>query len=174
MWWEIFKYAITFILIIILPLVITGFAIYKSLPHGSHPKGDTSWLLQQILNTGKNLGFLFLSYLFGRIMALVKLSGPNSFVSYAENILKNNNALEVVTFGHTHNPEQKNFNGKWYFNTGTWMPVFEASSAHIRIDKTYTFLQLGHDNNGALIIHPLQRWNDDALRDDYLPLIEND
>lgn len=175
MWWEVFKYALTFIFIIILPLAITGFAIYKSLPHGSPPTDNTTpWLLQQILNVAQNLGFLFLSYLFGRIMTLVKLSPPSSFVAFAENIIINNSALQVVTFGHTHNPEQKNLNGKWYYNTGTWMPVFEASSADIRIDKTYTFLYLEYDNTGQLILQPLQRWNDDALRDDYLPLIEND
>jgi UDP-2,3-diacylglucosamine pyrophosphatase LpxH len=173
MWWEIFKYAITFLLIIILPLAITGFAIYKSLPRDQHPS-DTSWLLQQALNTGKNLGFLLLSYLFGRLMTLVKLSGPSSFVSFAEAILHKNPSLQIVTFGHTHNPEQKNLQGRWYFNTGTWMPVFEASSADIRIDKTYTFLQVEHAPAGELIIYPLQRWNDDALRTDTLPLVDND
>jgi UDP-2,3-diacylglucosamine pyrophosphatase LpxH len=172
MWWQIFKLAITFILIIILPLAITAFAIYQGLPHGAHPTQSTPWLLQQILNVAKNLGFLFLSYLFGRIMTFVKLSAPSSFVSFAENVMIKNAAIEVVTFGHTHNPEQKNLNGKWYFNTGTWMPVFEASSADIRIDKTYTFLQLEYDSAQQIIITPLQRWNDDALRDDYLPLIE--
>ncbi|MDB4920081.1 metallophosphoesterase [Mucilaginibacter sp.] len=171
MWWPVFKYAITFFLIIILPIAITGYAIYKSLPHESHPQ-DTSWILQQILNIGQNLGFLLLSYLFGRIMTLVKLNPPASFVSYAENIFNKNNALQVVTFGHTHNPEQKNNSGKWYLNTGTWMPIFEASSADVRIDKTYTFLHFDYDSAGELIIHPLQRWNDDALRDDELALIE--
>lgn len=171
MWWPVFKYAITFFLIIVLPLAITGYAIYKSLPHNLHTD-DPSWVLQQLLNVGKNLGFLFLSYLFGRIMAMVKLSGPTSFAAYAEKVFSQNPSLRVVTFGHTHNPEQKNINGKWYFNTGTWMPVFEASSADVRIDKTYTFLQFNYDEHGELVVFPLQRWNDDALRDDDLPLIE--
>lgn len=171
MWYEVFKYALTFFLIIVLPLVITGYAIYRSLPNGLS-LNDPSWVLQQLLNLGKNLGFLFLSYLFGRIMTLVKLNPPTSFVEYAENILNNNAELEVVTFGHTHNPEQRNINGKWYLNTGTWMPVFEASSADIRMDKTYTFLHFDYNNNTELRIHPLQRWNDDALRDDDLSLID--
>ncbi|MEJ7677618.1 MAG: hypothetical protein WKG06_07070 [Segetibacter sp.] len=170
-WWQIFKYALTFFFIIILPLIITGYAIYKNLPHQSHPQ-NTSWILQQILNIGKNLGFLFLSYLFARIMTLVKLQAPPSFAPDAENIFKSNNTLEVVIFGHTHNPEQLNRNGRWYINTGTWIPVFETSSANIRIDKTYTFLHLSYNAANKLIIHTLQRWNDDALRDDDLPLTE--
>jgi len=173
MWWPIFKYAATFFLIIILPLAITAFAIYQSLPSGMPPKKDMPWLLQQVLNTGKNLGFLFLSYLFGRIMTFVQLSPPHSFIQYAENVFHNHKEVELVTFGHTHNPEQKKTNGKWYLNTGTWMPVFEASSAEIRIDKTYTFLQLDYDSTGKLITHPLQRWNDDASREDSLTLMED-
>lgn len=171
MWWEVFKYAITFFLIIVLPLAITGYAVYRSLPKGP-VINDSSWILQQILNLGKNLGFLFLSYLLGRLMTLVKLSPPASFVTYAEGVLNGNAELEVVTFGHTHNPEQRNINGKWYLNTGTWMPVFEASSADIRIDKTYTFLHFDYNSAKQLQIYPLQRWNDEALRDDDLPLIE--
>jgi UDP-2,3-diacylglucosamine pyrophosphatase LpxH len=173
MWWQVFKYAITFILIIVLPLAITVFAIYKSLPQALPAHKNTSWLLQQILNSGKNLGLLLLSYVFGRIMTFIKLRGPDSFAANAEDIFKKNNQLQVVTFGHTHNAEQKVMRGKWYFNTGTWMPVFETSSANIRIDKTYTFLQLEQGQNGTLKHQSLQRWNDDALRDDNLSLIEN-
>lgn len=170
-WWEVFKYAITFFLIIVLPIVITGYAIYKDIPHQSHqPK--QSWVLQQILSISKNLGFLFLSYLFARIMTLVKLKAPPSFAPNAEKIFKRNKTLEVVTFGHTHNPEQFKRNEKWYLNTGTWIPAFETSSANIRIDKTYTFLHLSYNDAGKLIIYKLQRWNDDALRDDDLPLTE--
>ncbi|HTE01473.1 MAG TPA: hypothetical protein VK668_19435, partial [Mucilaginibacter sp.] len=66
MWWPIFKYAFTFFLIVILPLAVTAFAVYKSLPAGHLQGKDAPWWLQQVLNTGKNLGFLFLSYLFGR------------------------------------------------------------------------------------------------------------
>lgn len=177
MWWQIFKYAITFIIIIVLPLAITGFALYKSfwhpLPKTQGDTDDTSWIVRQIINAGESIGLLLLSYLFGRIMTLVKLSGPHSFAPDAEKILRKNPQLQVVTFGHTHNPEQKNIGGKWYFNTGTWMPVFEASSANIRIDKTYTFLLLEHGQNNGFNCQALQRWNDDALRDDNLSLIEN-
>ena len=80
--------------------------------------------------------------------------------------------VEAVLFGHTHNPEQKEIEkGKWYFNTGTWIPVFETSSADIREDKTYTFI---HIDCGAtpLCTKRLERWNDDAQRIDAMTLTD--
>jgi hypothetical protein len=46
--------------------------------------------------------------------------------------------------------------------------VFETSSADVRMDKTYTFLEI--QNNGVLKPQPLKRWNDDAQRDEFLSL----
>ncbi len=170
LWWETIKYALTFLFIVVLPIAITGFAIYKSLPAHAPQQAAPSWVVQQILSVGKNLGFLFLSYIFGRIMTLVKLKEPGGFIPDAKKILDRNTNLQVVTFGHTHNPEQLKNGTQWYFNTGTWIPIFEVSSADVRMDKTYTFLHLAYDEAGALIIRPLQRWNDDALRNDDLSL----
>jgi UDP-2,3-diacylglucosamine pyrophosphatase LpxH len=173
LWWAVFKYTITFLLIVVTPIAITGYGIYKSWPHTTNLNlKNVSWLVSQVISAGKNLGFLFLSYLFGRIMVLVKLSGPVSFKKFADDIFNQNQELSVVTFGHTHNPEQKNNNGHWYLNSGTWMPIFEASSTDIRIDKTYTFLHFYYDSQQKLVIQPLQRWNDDACRYDKLTLIE--
>jgi hypothetical protein len=74
--------------------------------------------------------------------------------------------------GHTHNPGEYTFkmsknDCRRFYNTGTWIPVVELSTADIRDDKTYTFLYLERDVNGKL--RPgcdglLQRWNDDAGR----------
>jgi hypothetical protein len=82
--------------------------------------------------------------------------------------------VEAVLFGHTHDPEQNNLVGKdgdsnrkhqWYFNTGTWIPVFETSSANVRLDKTYTFITVDLTEEQPCR-ERLQRWNDDAERVD--------
>ena len=103
---------------------------------------------------------------------MVKLKGPYSFYPNAQEIFYKNDDLEIVTFGHSHNPEQVNNLTSWYFNTGTWIPIYESSSTEVRMDKTFTFLQIGQDEKGALKPMALQRWNDDALRDEPLSLNE--
>ena len=83
-----------------------------------------------------------------------------------------------MTMGHTHNPGEYIFNinndNKRFYNTGTWIPVIENSTADIREDKTYTFLQLVRDEKANLQIanNGLQRWNDDAGRAEPQILLE--
>ncbi|MEO6722779.1 MAG: hypothetical protein ABIN67_20595 [Ferruginibacter sp.] len=169
--WQTLKYFFTFFLIIVVPVAITAFAIFHDWT-SSEATTKKSFASEQALSIVKNLGFLFLSYLFGRIMALVKLKSPYSFSPHAQDIFYKNEALEIVTFGHSHNPEQVNNLTSWYFNTGTWIPIYESSSTEVRMDKTYTFLQINRDDEGNFKALPLQRWNDDALRDDALVLNE--
>jgi len=73
--------------------------------------------------------------------------------------------------GHTHNPEQFREQERWYFNTGTWIPIVEASSQAIREDRTYTYLHFRHDETGALQPAVLMRWNDDARSSEPLVLL---
>ena len=169
--WQTLKYLFTFLLVIVLPVAITVLAIVNG--RSSQPaSGNNSFIIQQLLSAAKNLGFLFLSYIIARVMVMVKLKGPASFYGEAQHIFSINPALEVVTFGHTHNPEQFGDAGKWYFNTGTWTPVYESSSAEVRMDKTYTFLQINRDENGKYRPLLLQRWSDDALRYEWLGLTD--
>ena len=170
--WETLKYLFTFLLIIVIPVGITAYAILHSRPSPTATESTTPFIVKQLLSVAKNLGFLFLSYVFARIMTAVKLKGPNSFYADAQNILNTNDQIEIVTFGHTHNPEQISDHNKWYFNTGTWIPIYESTSSDVRMDKTYTFLQISKDDKGNFKAMPLQRWNDDALRDDALSLNE--
>ena len=78
-----------------------------------------------------------------------------------------------MTFGHTHNPEQKKSSGKSYYNTGTWIPVYELNAANVRLDKTYTFLQLAKDLSGNIQTQGLMRWNDEAGRAEGMQLRDN-
>ncbi|RYZ27643.1 MAG: hypothetical protein EOO10_12090 [Chitinophagaceae bacterium] len=169
LYWQTFKYLLNILFIIVLPIAITIYAIWRSI-QGDGPSEEPSGLLAQGLNILKNFGFLFLSYIFGRIMAMAGLKAPPSLSLHAKEIMDKNPSVEAVIFGHTHNPEQK-FLGedKWYFNTGTWIPIFETSSADVRIDKTYTFIAINCDEKPACR-ERLQRWNDDAERVDTMTL----
>lgn len=165
------RYLFQFLLIIGLPLLITVIAIYKGLPH--HAATHSSGILQTILSFLKNLAFLSLSYFIGRLMSMLKLTAPNGLYKNAETVFKNSENIQVVVFGHTHNPEQINYGGtgRRYYNTGTWMPVFETDAGEVRADKIYSFLHLRSGVNSSLLPR-LMRWNDDATRIEPLALIE--
>jgi UDP-2,3-diacylglucosamine pyrophosphatase LpxH len=165
LYWQTFKYFLQFLFIIILPVGITIYAIWQSIHLSGKFTG--SYVFQQLISIAKNSGFLFLSYIFGRFLSMAKLRDSGSLVENAENVFRDNPQIRLISFGHTHNPEQKNDSGNWYFNTGTWIPVFEISSADIRLDKSYTFLHLRAEPFKTVA---LQRWNDDAGRDEMLVL----
>jgi hypothetical protein len=107
---------------------------------------------------------LVLSYVFARVVAYFQLVEPSSLAKEGKAVLAARPQSRVVTFGHTHEPDQVRVGERWFFNTGTWIPIVEASSAAIRHDRTYTYLHLyreAGDVKGAL-----RRWNDDAGRGD--------
>jgi UDP-2,3-diacylglucosamine pyrophosphatase LpxH len=164
MYWQVFKYLFHFLLIIIVPLAITVYAIIHSGTLEVFKAANNSSIIQKILAVLQNFIFLFLSYVFGRLMSMLQLSPPGSLLPFATNIYQSNQQLEVVSFGHTHDPEQNNNVEKWYFNTGTWMPVYDISSANVRMEKTYTYLLITQDDKGNITSKELLRWNDDALR----------
>ena len=172
-----FQRVLTVALAILIPLILflIGFWNYLSpILSGSQPDanpGIIGKITQEGLNILGNFGMLFLSYLFARIVAYFQLEEPSTLSNFAEDVFNKNSGFEIVTFGHTHNPDQFNNNGKMFFNTGTWIPIVEISSADIRIDKTYVFFRVLIDSNGNLKPSPLQRWNDDASRPEYLTLI---
>ncbi len=175
-----FQRVFTAAIAILIPVVLfaIGFWDYISpIFNSSQPEnssGILSRLLQEGMNFLGNFGTLFLSYLFARVVAYFQLEEPSTLSSFAQNVFAKRPKIELITFGHTHNPDQFNNNGKKFFNTGTWIPVVEISSAEIRFDKTYIFLRVIIDNDGNLKSSPLQRWNDDANRPEYLSLIKKD
>lgn len=165
-----FKYLFDIILILIIPLAITGYAIWVNRGIFSRP-GDNP-ILNPLFAVLKNFGFLFLSYIFGRLLAMARLSAPKSLFPFAKDAMQNIKGVQVVTFGHSHNPEQFNHNNNWYYNTGTWMPVYDISIADVRLDKTFTYLFIKQDINRNIVIQQLLRWNDDALRPELMILKE--
>ncbi len=167
------EYLFQFFLIVLIPLAVTGFAIYETYIHrvpSSSTPSKTSFLWQTIMPQIKNLVFLSLSYFLGRLFSFLQLSAPSSFYPNALKIFKSHARVDLITFGHTHDPEQKKSEGRRYYNTGTWIPVYELDAANIRLDRTYTFLQFSKDKNGDIKTGGLMRWNDDAGRIDALEL----
>lgn len=105
---------------------------------------------------------------------MLQLTPPDGLFKNAQAVFDKHPGVQVVTFGHTHDPEQKDnrYKTKRYYNTGTWIPVFETDAADIRLDKTYTFLRLVQNRPGEVAKTALMRWNDDALRIDALTLMD--
>ncbi len=115
---------------------------------------------------------LFLGYLLSRFVSYVQLSEPEDLLAPAKERMDAHPGCRLITMGHTHNPEQKKENGRWYINSGSWIPVIESSSAALREDKTYALVHLERGSKGELVVHPLQRWNDDAGRIEPLVIVD--
>ncbi|MBS1913325.1 MAG: hypothetical protein JST22_15160 [Bacteroidetes bacterium] len=162
-------------------LVLGVPAIYLVLAFAHAPIIDTitnavsnSKILTTIVGQLKPVAMLFLSYVLARVVAWFQLEEPDSLSKYAR-IRFEGTDYRLMTMGHTHNPGEYVFtNGQRFYNTGTWIPVIEISTASVREDRTYTFLHLVRDDHGKLQPLPdgLQRWNDDADRADMQVLLE--
>lgn len=111
-----------------------------------------------------------LSYFLARLAAHFKLVEPEYFSKQVREMFPLHPDLRFIALGHTHNPEQFRVEDRWYFNTGTWIPVIEARSEAVRQDKTYTFVHLKQGEGGKLRPAVLMRWNDDACRSEPLVL----
>ena len=120
----------------------------------------------------KNFAFLSLSYFLGRLLIRVEVAAPENLYNNAKTVFDAKPHFQLITMGHTHNPQQEKHKGKWYYNTGTWMPIYELDAADVRLEKTFTFLLISMDKNGNIIPTELQRWNDDAARSEALVLMD--
>ncbi len=128
-----------------------------------------------------SLGGLVASYFLSRLFVLLRLKEPSSLEEYARPILEDGRtadgrevggqgAWDVVTMGHTHNPDQVRIGAGWFFNTGTWIPVVSKSSAELRGDHTFCLLRIERDGEGRPAPRPMERWNDNACRIERLPI----
>lgn len=180
--WFMFGRVTLFVLFMLIPLgVLVYFLIKYSVNIFDPPQiiqTDTFGLglNEKLIDALKWAGSALLSYLLVRISAWFQLSEPDSLDRFAKLRFEANPDYRIMTMGHTHNPGTYIFSGdKRFYNTGTWIPVIETSTAEVREDKTYTFLHIIPDNENKL--HPaedglLMRWNDDAGRSEPQILIE--
>jgi UDP-2,3-diacylglucosamine pyrophosphatase LpxH len=131
-----------------------------------------------LINAAKSVGALLVPYFLARVVSWFQLTEPDSLYSFARHRFRvANGKFRIMTMGHTHNPgEYALGDGRpRFYNTGTWIPVIETSSAEVREDRMYTFLHLRRDSDGLLEVAEsrlLQRWNDDAGRAEPQLLIE--
>lgn len=174
MFQDLFWFFIAFIAPVVVAVIVNLPVIEKLL--GLLPSsGSDNLVISFLSGQVKNVGFLFLSYLLSRAVAWFQLDEPSSLDSYAKERFHNTD-YKIMTMGHTHNPGEYLFDGgQRFYNTGTWIPIIEISTADVREDKTYTFLHLPRNSEGKLqppVDGLLQRWNDDAVRADTQVLVE--
>jgi len=112
-----------------------------------------------------SLGGLVMSYVLARLVAMLQLKSPSDLTEFGRLQLDRDPKIKCVLFGHTHNPMQAQIGAsRWVFNTGTWIPVIELSTAEVRHDRTFTFLQLRRGEDGSLTPGMVERWVDEAGR----------
>lgn len=135
------------------------------------PASPMGMALDRGLDVVKNFGFLILSYFLSRFVAYFQLVEPDSLSKDARKVFSENNAYRLMTFGHTHNPDQFEQGDRWFYNTGTWIPILEVSSADVRNDRTYTYLHVSPGAEGRDYGSALKRWNDDGSRAESLIVV---
>lgn len=171
--WFMFDRVVWWLLILLIPIVVIGCGIYKHRHLLEQLKTHTA--LGFILGQLKHICLLLLSYFLCRLMAWFQLEEPSSLNNYAK-IKFSGKPYKTVVMGHTHNPGSYTLGPDvCFFNTGTWIPVIEISSAEVREDRTFTFLHLTWNEDQKLVTANngmLQRWNDDALRVEQQLLVE--
>ena len=167
------KYLFQFILMVVVPVAIVVFVFLRLIPVKIN-LSSSNGIIQFLASGVKSAALLILSYFLSRLFAMLKLSPPAGLFKNAKDKFEEHKAVQVVIFGHTHDPEQLDHShpAKRYYNTGTWIPVFETDAADVRLDKTYTYLHLVQDGQNEIAETCLMRWNDDALRGDALALME--
>jgi UDP-2,3-diacylglucosamine pyrophosphatase LpxH len=124
---------------------------------------------RMLLDQLTNVGILIISYMLSRIVSWLQLREPTTLESDARQKLAED-GYSILAMGHTHNPGQFLFeNDGRFYDTGTWIPIIEMSTAELRQKMTYTFLHLIHGAGTGLSVSGnglLETWNDDAERID--------
>jgi hypothetical protein len=150
-------------------IVWVGISIWFAISSGNiHIPDLNSWIITPL----KAISWGILSFFFVKIVAYFQLAEPEHLNEDAKIIMDIHPEYKFVILGHTHNPEQFEYKGSWFYNTGTWIPIIEISNSEIRWDKTFALIHLVLDDSGGFIPSSLQRWNDDGARFDPLVLIK--
>lgn len=162
-----FRQVFWLFLLVIAPVLFIIWLILGMFGHGldllTTPSQPQSFLHKTVSTVLTSIASLVISYALARVVGRLNLVEPGDLTKYAREKLAEKSSYRLATFGHTHNPDQFRENGRWFFNTGTWIPIFEMSSAELRVDKTYSFLHLEVDASGKLA-GILKRWEDAAGR----------
>lgn len=157
------------LLLVLVPIAVYGFILFSSINKSALAgKLPATGIIGAALKMLGTTGSLILSYFIARIVAWLQLVEPSSLDAYAYRLyLTTGSRYQLICMGHTHNPgSYPNGSAGLFYNTGTWIPVIETSTAEVREDRTFTFLHLVHNAAGGFkpVDDQLQRWNDDAGR----------
>jgi UDP-2,3-diacylglucosamine pyrophosphatase LpxH len=164
MFGKLLAYAIPILILIIW----AGVSVWSAIKTGNiHIPDLNNWMGTSL----KTIIWGVLSYFFVKIVAYFQLAEPEYLDEDVKKIMAAHPEYKFVIFGHTHNPDQFEYKGSWYYNLGTWIPIIEISSSEIRWDKTFTFIHLEKNSTGEFMPAPLERWNDDSSRVDKVTLI---
>ncbi len=159
---------IAFAVPLIILLIWIGISIWYAINSGTiHLPELNNWMITPL----KSLFWGVISFFFVKIIAYFQLGEKEDLNDDAKKIINAHPEDKFVILGHTHNPEQFEYKGCWYFNTGTWIPIVEVSDIEIRWDKTFSLIHLAKDYQGVYKIPVLQRWNNDSSRFELLALI---
>lgn len=157
-----------------LPLVLALVYLFATIPHLKELFGSATAATGPGFTLTKSFVSLAASYFLSRIVAYFQLSEPSSLGQDAMKIFAASPAYQLITMGHTHNPDQCQDNGRWFYNTGTWIPIVEMDSAAVRQDRIYTFLHFRRLPPGQLQPTVVERWDDEAERAENLVIISPD
>jgi UDP-2,3-diacylglucosamine pyrophosphatase LpxH len=117
------------------------------------------------------IAWLAAAYALIQLLAYAQLQEPDTLAQFARQQFAAHKDYRIITFGHTHNPDQFRAGDRWFYNTGTWIPMVETTTANVREDRTFTYLHLTRDAAGRLAPGVLRRWDDEAGRSEPMVLI---
>jgi len=125
-----FSYMFGKLLIFAIPLLIliiwAGISVWIAIKSGNLQVPEfKGWIITPL----KSLSWGILSYFFVKIVAYFQLEEPAYLNKEAIKFMDANPDYKFVIFGHTHNPEQFEYKGSWFYNIGTWIPIVEISSS---------------------------------------------
>lgn len=146
------------LLVIVLPPV---FLIWY---HAEHKEDNVVRVIQWA-------AWMALTYGVIQLLAYAQLKEPDSLARFARDKFAGEKNYRFITFGHTHNPDQFEEGERWFYNTGTWIPIVQTNAEDVRTDDTFMFLHLRHGASGQLEPGILQQWDDLAGRPEPMVLI---
>lgn len=158
---HIIRRVIIILLIIIVPLALF---VWHTIV------GHEGWLIQAV----ELVALLAVIYAAIQAVAQLQLTEPDSLDEFARRRFQENPAYRLMTFGHTHTCDQFEDGDRWFYNTGTWIPIVEFSAADIRENRCFTYLHFNHDGAGKLQPTAVERWDDEAARSENLVLIKRE
>jgi len=162
------------IVAIVVPFIIAVLYLIASMPKAAGHLQSLPGMNWPGSTLAKSFASLAASYFLGRIVAYLQLSEPSALDVPAMKIFAANPQYQLITMGHTHNPDQRLKDGRWFYNTGTWIPIVETDTAEIRDDQTYTFLHFRRHESGQLTPTVVERWDDEAARAEALIMVSDD